>query len=235
MIRSVEIKGLRGIRTGSLTDLTPLVVLVGPNGAGKSTILDALLIAANPRPPEGIGQAVERREGLSSGAREEYVGTGPGTSTVEQRETLSARARWLLWKAGQEEPAQITLKTDSGLRNCTFSIAALSGHDATITGKVRDQDAGGKTSEGEIITVFEAGQCPRASGFFKPLDDVPEVRFLDPRAGGLRTPLHQLYTRVVERGLHRDAIATIRALIPAVEDILILAPEDVPVVYLSFG
>ncbi len=49
MIRSVEIKNMRGIREGSLSDLTPLVVLVGPNGAGKSTVLDALLIAANPQ------------------------------------------------------------------------------------------------------------------------------------------------------------------------------------------
>src|SRR5207244_234742 len=85
VIRSLEIKGLRGIRTGSLTDLTPLVVLVGPNGAGKSTILEALLIAANSRPPEAIGEAADRRK--ESGAS----------------------ARWLLWKGGHDGPAEITL------------------------------------------------------------------------------------------------------------------------------
>src|SRR5437868_2761052 len=98
VIRSVEIKGLRGIRTGSLTDLTPLVVLVGPNGSGKSTILDALLIAANPRPPVAIGQAVERREGRG------------------------AAARWLLWKGGHDGPAEITVTTGSERRKCTLSV-----------------------------------------------------------------------------------------------------------------
>src|SRR5207249_3785734 len=66
-------------------------------------------------------------------------------------------------------------------------------------------------------------------------DDVPEVRFISPRAGGVRTPLHQLYTRVVEQGLDKEAIASIRALLPGVEDIKILAPGDVPVVYLICG
>ena len=48
VIQSIEIKGFRGIREGSLTDLTPLVVLVGPNGSGKSTVLEAMLIGASP-------------------------------------------------------------------------------------------------------------------------------------------------------------------------------------------
>ncbi len=56
MIRSVEIKGLRGILDGKLDDLTPLVVIVGPNGSGKSTILDALLIGASPVPGDAIGR-----------------------------------------------------------------------------------------------------------------------------------------------------------------------------------
>jgi energy-coupling factor transporter ATP-binding protein EcfA2 len=211
VIRSVEIKGLRGIRTGSLTDFTPLVVLVGPNGSGKSTILDALLIAANPRPPEGMGQAVERREGLSAGAR------------------------WLLWKAGQEGPAEITVTTDSGVRSCTLSIISHTKDYTRIEGKVRDQDNVGQTDDHEIFALFKPAEHAGLSGFFKPLDDVPDVRFLDPRAGGLRAPLHQLYTRVVEQGLRKEAIASIRTLIPGIEDIQILAEGDVPVVYLIFN
>src|SRR5437773_9919680 len=85
VIQSVEINGLRGIREGKLTDLTPLVVLVGPNGSGKSTILDAILIGASPTPAEAVGQAVARREGLREGAR------------------------WLLWKGGHEGPASVTV------------------------------------------------------------------------------------------------------------------------------
>ncbi len=213
MIRSVEIKNLRGIREGSLSDLTPLVVLVGPNGAGKSTILDALLIAANPRPPDAFGQAVQRREGVS----------------------IVAGARWLLWKAGQEGQTEIHVGTDSYTRECTFSIAGSSKEHTAIQGAIRDQDADGKSQQTPIQLGFPAGQLPGRYGFFKPLGDVPEVRFLDPRSVGLRTPLHQLYTKVVEQGLIQEVIANIQTLIPGVQDIKILAPEDVPVVYLIFA
>jgi energy-coupling factor transporter ATP-binding protein EcfA2 len=202
---------LRGIRAGSLTNFTPLIVLVGPNGSGKSTILDALLIAANPRPPEGIGQAVERREGLIAGAR------------------------WLLWKAGNEGRAEITVRTDSGVRTCIVSIAGLSEDHTSIAGKVLDRDEAGRASESDITTVFQRKQPYGASGYFQPLDGVSEVRFLDPRAAGLRAPLHQLYTRVVEQGLQKDVVATIRTLIPAIVDMQILAEGDVPVVYLIFS
>ena len=86
VIQSVEIKGLRGIREGKLTELSPLVVLVGPNGSGKSTVLDALLIAANPSPGEGIGQSVIRREGITSGWP------------------------WLLWKMGLDGPLRLAMR-----------------------------------------------------------------------------------------------------------------------------
>jgi energy-coupling factor transporter ATP-binding protein EcfA2 len=211
VIRGVEIKGLRGIRTGSLTDLTRLVVLVGPNGSGKSTILDALLIAANPHPPDGIGQAVERREGLSAGAR------------------------WLRWKGGNGGPAEVAVRTDSGVRHCTLSLAGGARDHPTIRGKIRDQDARGQTTETDFYVGFQPGNGSGASAAFQPLADVPEVRFLDPRASGLRMPLHQLFTRLVEQGLHKEAIASLRTLIPGLEDIQILAEGDVPVVYLIFG
>jgi hypothetical protein len=101
-------------------------------------------------------------------------------------------------------------------------------------GKIRDQDPDGKTAETEIHLGFETGQLPGRYGFFKPLEDVPDVRFLDPSAVSMRTPLHQLYTKVAEQGLHTKAIESISALIPGFKDIQLLAPEDVPVVYLIF-
>jgi hypothetical protein len=67
------------------------------------------------------------------------------------------------------------------------------------------------------------------------LDDVPEVRFIDPRAVSLTAPLHQTYTRVVEHGLYKEAIASLKTLIPGLQDIQILAEGDMPVVYLIFG
>lgn len=60
MITDVRIQGLRGIRTGEVSGITALTVLVGPNGSGKSTVLDVLLIAANREPLEGIDFAVRR-------------------------------------------------------------------------------------------------------------------------------------------------------------------------------
>jgi ABC-type branched-subunit amino acid transport system ATPase component len=212
VIRSVEIKGLRGIREGALTELTPLVVLVGPNGSGKSTVLDALLIAANPRPGEGIGLAGVRREGVN------------------------ASARWLLWRAGLGEPAELLVTTDSRKRRFTLSITSQSRDMTVIEGRLVDYGADDQPIHESRVTVqFQAGQLSGYSGENKVLEGVPEVRILDPRSAGGRPPLHQLYTRAVEQGLHKDVIASIRTLIPALEDIQILAPEDVPVVYLSFG
>jgi len=213
VIRAVAIKGLRGIREGSLADLTPLVVLVGPNGAGKSTILDALLIAANPIPAEGIGLAVERREGLASGAR------------------------WLFWKGGSDGPAEIRVRTDQVSRVCTLAVNVDARDRTSLQAAVSDGDAGGEEIGGGKILVRFPAEHPLGIGppnYSRPLDDVPEVRFLDPRAGGLRTPLHQLYTRVVEQGRYKDAIASLKLLIPGVQDIQILAPEKEPIVYLIF-
>ena len=79
MIQSIEIKGFRGIREGSLADLTPLVVLVGPNGSGKSTVIEAMLIGASPLTGEALVQVMRRHEA---------GGSDP---------------RWLLWRAGEAE------------------------------------------------------------------------------------------------------------------------------------
>src|SRR5579871_1969380 len=97
MIRSIEIKNLRGIQEGKLDDLTPLTILVGPNGCGKSTILDALLIGANPIPE--VNQAFIRRPGLND------------------------RERWLSWKGKREIAIEIAVaKSERGIRKTRFSF-----------------------------------------------------------------------------------------------------------------
>jgi predicted ATPase len=90
VIRAIEIKGLRGIREGGLKDMSPLVILVGPNGCGKSSVLDALMIGGSPSPLNAIVQTVQRREGLTQGPR------------------------WLLWRAGNEGPAKVSVTEESG-------------------------------------------------------------------------------------------------------------------------
>ncbi|HLK55449.1 MAG TPA: AAA family ATPase [Chthonomonadaceae bacterium] len=97
MIRSIEIKNLRGIQEGKLDDLTPLTILVGPNGCGKSTILDALLIGANPIPE--VNQAFIRRPGLND------------------------RERWLSWKGKREIAIEIAVATyERGIRQTRLSV-----------------------------------------------------------------------------------------------------------------
>lgn len=58
MIRSLEIRGLRGIARGHLDDLGALTVLVGPNNSGKSTCLEALGV--------GVGAGVMAPDGSLS-------------------------------------------------------------------------------------------------------------------------------------------------------------------------
>jgi predicted ATPase len=182
VIRSVEIHGLRGIREGKLTDLTPLVLLVGPNGSGKSTILDSLLIAASPRSGEGAGQAVDRRQELPHGGR------------------------WLFWKGGREEPARITLATDSdAVRSCELRLIASSFEHAQVEAIVKDQEAGQDVRRYSCHVNFQKGHPYGAGGSFSPLRDVPDVRLLDSHGSLRGTPLHQLYTRIVEQGLRKQA------------------------------
>lgn len=224
MIQSIEIKGLRGIREGILNDLKRLVVLVGPNGSGKSTILDALFICANPQPPEAIGQAVFRRDEFRRGS----------TKDVNQTTVYPRLPRWLIWKGGNEEPASIKIAMESlATRICKLSVQSYNAEYTRIEGLVTDADADGSPTSIKITALFRFDGYER-SGFSQPLADVPEVRLLDPDTGSLRTPLHQLYTRVVEQGLHKDAIATVAKLIPGVEDIRILTEGDSPVVHLIF-
>jgi predicted ATPase len=90
VIRSVEIKGLRGIREGKLEDLAPLTILVGPNGSGKSTVLDALYMCSQRRDPVAAMAAARPME-------------------KARRET-----RWLSYRSGQLEKLELGIAMDDG-------------------------------------------------------------------------------------------------------------------------
>ena len=119
MIRSIEIKGLRGIREGKLDDLAPLTILVGPNGSGKSTVLDALNIATNPIPADAISLAIQRRVGLQIGGR------------------------WLLWRAGKLDRCTVALVTDSGGGRTFEIVKEIEDYTLTVS-----EPAGPKRSQG---------------------------------------------------------------------------------------
>ncbi len=67
LIKRIDIQKFRAIATGSLMDLTPLVVLVGPNGCGKSSVLDALLVGAAEHIQPAVMTVVERQDKVIAG------------------------------------------------------------------------------------------------------------------------------------------------------------------------
>jgi AAA15 family ATPase/GTPase len=98
VIKSIQIKGFRGIREGSLDDLSPLTILVGPNGSGKSTVLEATLFASSKNPATELNKWHKRHD--------------------------SRQPRWLVFDQGplaevtlitdQEESVKFQIRSDSG-------------------------------------------------------------------------------------------------------------------------
>jgi predicted ATPase len=217
VIRSIEIKGLRGIREGRLDDLTPLVVLVGPNGSGKSTVLDALLIGASLVPGDAVGRTVVRRR----------LGVGRG-------------ARWLLWRASEQSVSEIKVVTDQGnSRHCILRLdpTSLELEDETATMCEVTDTGGAGAQPGSSITLrtnFSSGDRYNSSRNILPLPGVTEARIIEAHAVNLQTPLHQLYTRTVEQGRRKEAREIIASVIPGVVGMEILTEGNIPIVYLVY-
>ena len=91
MICSVDMENLRGIQSGELRDLSPLVILVGQNNSGKSTVLEALLIGGSPITGNAVDELTRRRS--------------------RWRGRMKGGTRWLLWKAGRDGTGCITVTT----------------------------------------------------------------------------------------------------------------------------
>jgi energy-coupling factor transporter ATP-binding protein EcfA2 len=212
VIRSVEIKGLRGIQVGNLTELTPLVVLVGPNGSGKSTVLDAILIAANPSPGEGIGQSVIRREGITTGWP------------------------WLLWKMGLDGPAQVTVGVNRNLsRRCNLSRTKQ--QPDTIHCAMQDlYPGGGRSSLPQTGAHFKEDNSYATYGSgVNPLEGVPDVLFVGPFPKKRLRALHELYSDMVRQGLREQVNAIHGDLIPGLDHLEVLTEGGTPVLNLVFA
>jgi hypothetical protein len=210
VIRAVEIKGLRGIREGKLTDLSPLVVLVGPNGSGKSTILDAILIAANLFPGEGIGQSVIRREGITSGWP------------------------WLLWKTGLDGPAEVSITVNSGVSYvCTLFRTQQQPDSIHCTREeVRPDGNRGLPQTG---AHFSADNRYSVYGSVAPVEGVPDVLFIGPLPKQRLRPLHELYSDMVRQGLREQVNAIHGDLIPGLDHLEVLTEGGTPVLNLVFA
>ncbi len=223
MISSVEIKGLRGIKQGKLDNLTPLVVLVGPNNAGKSTILEALLIGSNTDISEAIVVAVNRKNGLSE------------------------KARWLV--ASKASECVVSVKNDRGdSRTVTLQASREAENKQTrITGTVttRIEKQRGSVESGVSVVPQNTKMAINpisfndgAVGYAQTTSSfrgIPEVHLVDVEMVAGLSPLHELYTRVVEQGRRKEARELLSHLVQGVDDILILTEGDRPLLYLDYG
>lgn len=209
MIQSIEIKGFRGIREGSLTDLTPLVVLVGPNGSGKSTVLEAMLIGASPLTGDALVQVMRRHEA---------GGSDP---------------RWLLWKAGDSGPGQITIRAASReQRICRLELVrGLPAVQTRIDYVVHDPDIDGRA----FVQALNGRYNSHSSLGFVPFDQLQEVNLVEGYTTAFQRPLSDVYTVAVRNG-KREEITDILAIVaPGMTSVEILTENSVPFVYLVYG
>ncbi len=212
MIRSVEIKGLRGIREGKLTDLSPLVVLVGQNGSGKSTVLEGIFIGASPDTTDAIIQVIRRHEA---------GGSGP---------------RWLLWRGGQKGLTELEVTTDSeASRKVLLELQRMPEADRTrIEHRVLGGQSQSQLGDGWVAGEKNKYKSHRLSGFL-PLADVPEVHLVEAYPTSFQKPLHELYTKAVENGRRKEAIGIISEVFPGVSNIEILTEYGEPILHFVFA
>lgn len=216
MIRSVEVHQFRGILEGRLDGLTPLVVLVGPNGSGKSALLDALLIGASPNPADAVGRVVQRRAGVQRGAR------------------------WLFHRADTAGTGCIKLVVGDQWRECLLHVDPADPGSQPVSVRIDVSEGssaepdGAPVTLGSLVAHIQPGNAYNASGPPTNAGAALDTRLLDAGAVELRTPLHEVYSRMVEQGRKEEARSIVAVLAPKAEGLEILTEGGVPVVHLVY-
>lgn len=213
MIRFLKMQDFRGVQSGSVDGLTPLVVLVGPNSSGKSTVLDALLIAGSPDPEVAARRAAQRRHAINPKA----TGRSADDPDFGALFFKSAQISDISLRTDRVGRRVVIQKTSNGIivRFETSKSSALAPSDATLEQFIDQQT-----------------QRPNAAG---PLPDVRDVGILDFRNFVGNRSLEELYTLTSQRGLRREVKSFITEMLPDVEDVEILAPSNVPTLHLNFA
>ncbi|MBI5531327.1 MAG: AAA family ATPase [Deltaproteobacteria bacterium] len=102
-IKSLTIKGLRGIAQGTIPDLAPMTILLGPNGCGKSTVLEAAGVACAGPSASASFAALSCREWLGVEGMRYWVIPGVGAEVS---------SKWLLDEAFEGDTPTVKLTVD---------------------------------------------------------------------------------------------------------------------------
>ena len=210
MIQSMEIKGFRGIREGSLADLTPLVVLVGPNGSGKSTVIEAMLVGASSLPGDALVQVIRRHEA---------GGSDP---------------RWILWRGGESGPTEISVTAGMKRRNCYLELGRGLPSDQTVINYLLTDAPGGSYGQASI-QARKRRYHGHSSLALPPLDGLREVHLVEGYVTAFQRPLFDLYTRTVQNGRKIEAMEILAKVVPGVANMEILTEGDAPILYLVYA
>ncbi len=200
----MTLTNLRGIKSGVLSDLTGLTILVGPNGSGKSTVLDAIAIGTAPDPTAATDEAVRRRLSRQSTARWLFPAQLNGPSVLRvSLSTYGTRVTTLTWKGSSD--ASSTGRVELTLERA--DEPGILGH-----GEIRFSENGavGSSWEGE----FEDPQL---------LALRVDLRFIDMRFGAAGAPdLADVLTAAKAEGRAGFAREILKEIVPSLESIEIL-------------
>jgi predicted ATPase len=212
MFRHIEVSQFRGLREGTLSDLTGLTILVGRNGSAKSTILDALLVGAARAPGDAIGHIVRRR--------------------LELRNAV----RWLLWK-GQEGRAQIAVSSEAATRRWLLDWS----REAQPSLRKRLAERGSEGPYSELLaqlegTTYEVHVGVAADGSYEVVEAtlLPDrgnrlfnAWMIDSRTGSHRLSLERVYSRAASSGRKKQELERFVAeVVPELQSLDIQAEED---------
>jgi len=204
VITSVTLTNLRGIKSGVLSQMTGLTILVGPNGSGKSTVLDGLSIGMASEPTAAVDDAVQRRLSRQSTARWLFPAQLNGPTVVKAAsKDLVTRITTLTWKGSPDSSAgrvEVQLdRTDFG--------------SPLGNGEIRF------SSSGAVSKSWDEPTDPETQAALIKVD----THFIDMRFGALNTPdLVDVLTAAKAEGRAGFARDILKEVVPSLETIEIL-------------
>jgi hypothetical protein len=88
---------------------------------------------------------------------------------------------------------------------------------------------------GSLLGLKNKYQRHQASYRFEPLKEVPEVHLVEAYPTGFQRPLHELYTKAVQKGRRKEAVGIIAEVFPNISNVEILTEHGEPILHLVFA